>query len=138
MLTDCAAARTVDAFRQSAMDSLSRQLGYRTATVFSGPTLSTVFADPQPLHTGRAIEMFSDYHDFWSRDDFCATPQSLRSLQLTRVAALSELGSVVPQSSRRFISESFVRGGLTSAVGLYLQVSQDQKSLIGLFGSDDP
>lgn len=54
------------------------------------------------------------------------------------MGALSELAPTIPQSARRFIDEFFLRGGLTSAVGLYLQVSPDQKSLIGLFGNDDP
>ena len=138
VLTDCAAARTVDAFRETAMASLSHHLGFRTATVFSGATFSTVFTDPDPLHTGRAVPMFAEYHDHWSRDDFFATPQSRRCLQATRVGALSELAPIVPDRAHRFITEFFLRGGLTSAVGLYLQVSPDQKSLVGLFGNDDP
>jgi len=138
VLTDCSSARTVESFRETALESLSRHLGYRTATVFTGTTFSTVFTDPRPLHTGRAVGMFGSYRDYWFKDDFFATPQSLRSFQDTRVATLSELRSSISTGARQFVADYFSRDGLTSAVGLYLEVSESQHALVGLFGNDDP
>lgn len=138
VLNDCASARTVDSFHEAVMTSLSRHFGYRTATVFSGPSFSALFADPKPLHIGHAVSMFPEYHAYWFRDDFFAMPQSLRCLQSTRVSSLSELQPSAPPKTQRFLADFFIRGGLTSAVGLYLQVSENQNSFVGLFGNDDP
>jgi DNA-binding NarL/FixJ family response regulator len=51
---------------------------------------------------------------------------------------MSELDSSMSPRSRRFVTDYFSRGGLTSAVALYLQVAESQHALVGLFGSDDP
>jgi DNA-binding CsgD family transcriptional regulator len=136
VLCDCSNVRVVSEFQERLLESLGRNFGFKTTTFFLGSSFSTIWTDPEPLQTGRAVKMLKDYQNFWYQDDIFATPAALASFMSSRVSSISEL-SRIPDGARSFVSDYLAPADLRSGMAIYLEVSGNKKGLIGIFGDDD-
>ena len=69
LLEDCGSARSLGSFRETVLEGLARHLGYRNATFFVGATPAAVFADPEPVTTGRPSRMVPAYVEMFNQLD---------------------------------------------------------------------
>jgi DNA-binding CsgD family transcriptional regulator len=132
VIEDCDRIGTLDEFRPALLDSLARRFGYRTTTFFHGTAFSTLWLDPEPLQTGKAIGMLGPYRDGWYQHDIFATAQARSAFARSRVATTSELSNLPPGASQ-FLSEYLYPATLHSAAAFLLDVSGDQAALVGIF-----
>jgi DNA-binding CsgD family transcriptional regulator len=136
VLTDCSEDRYIPEFREHLLEALGRHFGFRTTTFFLGSTYSTVWTDPGPLQTGRALGMLEDYRNYWYKDDVFATSEALVSFKATRVSSISEM-SRIPEGSVRFMTDYLAPADLRTATAIYLDVSETERGLVGIFGDED-
>lgn len=137
VIEDCDQVRSIDDFRETLLGSLAKRFGYQTTTFFRGSSFSTLWIDPSPLQTGKAVRMLKAYQDGWYRHDVFATPQAQTSFAKSRVASVSEFRHL-PAGAQLFLSDYLFPSSLRSAAALLLDVSTDETALVGIFADENP
>lgn len=108
VVEDCERGPSLAAFREAALDGLSRHLGYRHAAFFLGSSLETAFQDPRPTGRGLALRMAGPFLERYRGLEAFTDPDSLRVLRERSIVTLDDIG--IPERPEvRMRLERFLR-----------------------------
>lgn len=135
VLEHCDGASTLAEFKQRVVDIIARSYRVASTTFFVGSTSQLACADPDPIINGITRGMLPEYQENWYRYDLFGAPDTLSLFHTTRVASLSELRRLEPES-RHYVSDYLYRHEVLSATAMCLDLSGGHKALVGLFDRD--
>ncbi|MBX6391494.1 MAG: response regulator transcription factor [Frankia sp.] len=93
VVEDCERASALPAFREAALDALSRHLGYRNSAFFLGSSIETVFQDQRPTVRGLAMRMSGPFLERYRGLEAFTDKESLRLMQERGLVTLDDIGN---------------------------------------------
>lgn len=93
VVEDCERAPTLPAFREAALDAMSRHLGYRNSAFFLGQTLEVAFQDQRPSARGLALRMAGPFLERYRGLEVFSDPESLRLIRERGLVTLEDVGN---------------------------------------------
>ncbi len=92
IVEDCEQAPTLPVFRQTALEGLSRYLGYRHAAFFVGSSLERAFQDRDPAGHGIGLRMADAFQERYRTLDSFVEPADLSTMRERGLLTLEEFG----------------------------------------------
>ncbi|MEV0032706.1 helix-turn-helix transcriptional regulator [Nocardia sp. NPDC050793] len=136
VIEECECAPSLADFRDIALESLARFLGYRHSTFFIAPSEQQLFEDRTPKAHGLPTRLLTPYiEDFHSGDVF-SQPAVLRTLQSRRVLTLDDLSKPVTPLRERYLDEFLFRNGAYAKMVVLLKSPSGYAAAVGLIDGE--
>lgn len=140
VLEHCDDAACLSDFKGQVVEALGSVFGFEHVSFFAGPTFSTTFSDASPLVAGSTEKMLPEYHDRWYQHDVFGAPTSLRMLNTSGLASVSELSAVggLPPTATAYVHH-FVAGTwqMQAAAAMRIDLHGMHTGLVGIFCADE-
>lgn len=113
VLDACAGAQSLTAWRETLLESLASQFGYRDAAVFTGPTRTRLFERGDALGLGRAARMLPAYIEHGHRSDPLAQLAARRGADTAGCTlVLEQTRPYLTAENRTYLERYLYSGGL--------------------------
>jgi DNA-binding CsgD family transcriptional regulator len=132
---ECGGQPDLAAFRESAVESLPRHLGYRSVTFFSGNTTAGLFTDRRPVVNGVPEHVVRRYVEEAHHTDPFAQHAALHGHRGHRVVTLDRLDPDGLPDSRRYLESFLFRSGIYAKLVILLR-APGASAGIGLLARD--
>lgn len=135
VLDDCRAVTSLPELKATLLSSLRERYGFENTTFLAGPSFRGVFADPDPVLTGRLDAIIDEYHERWYPDDMFGTPEAFAALRTSRAICHSRLRRL-PSRAVGYVEGFLHRHRLHSASALHLDLAAGHQALVGIFDDE--
>jgi DNA-binding CsgD family transcriptional regulator len=123
LLEDCGQARDLGGFRETVVESLGSNFGYRHVTFFLGTTVADLFADRAPVINGVPHHVVDAYVEHAHRDDPFARYAALHGYRRERAITLDHLDPQGLPGSREYLDSFLFRSGIYGKLVIFLRAN---------------